>query len=169
MRRVFLRNFLFLEVFFISAKDTTLINDDIKAKEVRVIGADGEQVGILPLDDAKELAYDKGLDLVLISPQADPPVCRVMDYGKYRFEKEKKQKEAKKKPSEPQKTDKEELEEIVEKIKAEASVRTLEAVPTFEIPTGDEEPNESQVAEVVAEAEAINEENTQSAENTTKE
>ena len=89
--------FDFLEVFFISTKDNTLINDDIRAKEVRVIGADGEQVGILPLDDAKELAYDKGLDLVLISPQADPPVCRVMDYGKYRFEKEKKQKEAKKK------------------------------------------------------------------------
>ena len=89
--------FCFLEVFFISTKDTTLINDDIRAKEVRVIGADGEQVGIIPLDDAKELAYDKGLDLVLISPQADPPVCRVMDYGKYRFEKEKKQKEAKKK------------------------------------------------------------------------
>ena len=97
VRRVFLRNFLFLEVFFISTKDNTLINDDIRAKEVRVIGADGEQVGILPLDDAKELAYDKGLDLVLISPQAEPPVCRVMDYGKYRFEKEKKQKEAKKK------------------------------------------------------------------------
>ena len=89
--------FVFLEVFFISTKDTTLINDDIRAKEVRVIGADGEQVGILPLNDAKELAYDKGLDLVLISPQADPPVCRIMDYGKYRFEKEKKQKEAKKK------------------------------------------------------------------------
>ncbi len=89
--------FSFLEVFFISTKDTTLINDDIRAKEVRVIGADGEQVGILPLNDAKELAYDKGLDLVLISPQAEPPVCRVMDYGKYRFEKEKKQKEAKKK------------------------------------------------------------------------
>ena len=97
VRRVFLRNFLFLEVFFISTKDNTLINDDIRAKEVRVIGADGEQVGSLPLDDAKELAYDKGLDLVLISPQAEPPVCRVMDYGKYRFEKEKKQKEAKKK------------------------------------------------------------------------
>lgn len=89
--------FNFLEVFFISTKDTTLINDDIRAKEVRVIGADGEQVGILPLADAKELAYDKGLDLVLISPQAEPPVCRIMDYGKYRFEREKKQKEAKKK------------------------------------------------------------------------
>ncbi len=88
---------LYLEVFFISTKDNTLINDDIRAKEVRVIGSDGEQIGILPLSDAKELAYDKGLDLVLISPQAEPPVCRVMDYGKYRFEREKKQKEAKKK------------------------------------------------------------------------
>ncbi len=97
VRRVFLRIFHFLEVFFISTKDTTLINDDIRAKEVRVIGADGEQIGILPLADAKELAYDKGLDLVLLSPQAEPPVCRIMDYGKYRFEKEKKQKEAKKK------------------------------------------------------------------------
>ncbi len=97
MRRLFFAFFDFLEVFFISAKDTTLINDDIRAKEVRLIGADGEQVGILPLSDAKEIAYDKGLDLVLISPQADPPVCRVMDYGKYRFERDKKQKEAKKK------------------------------------------------------------------------
>ncbi len=84
-------------MFYISAKDTTLINDDIRAKEVRLIGVDGEQVGILPLADAKEMAYDKGFDLVLISPQADPPVCRIMDYGKFRFERDKKQKEAKKK------------------------------------------------------------------------
>ena len=89
--------FDFLEVFFISAKDTTLINDDIRAKEVRVIGVDNEQIGIFPLAEAKEMAYDKGLDLVLISPQADPPVCRIVDYGKFRFEKEKRQKEAKKK------------------------------------------------------------------------
>ena len=94
---MFFAFFNFLEVFYISAKDTTLINDDIRAKEVRLIGADGEQVGILPLADAKEIAYDKGLDLVLISPQAEPPVCRVMDYGKFRFERDKKQKEAKKK------------------------------------------------------------------------
>ncbi|MBQ5390154.1 MAG: translation initiation factor IF-3, partial [Clostridia bacterium] len=86
-----------MEVFFISTKDTTQINDDIRAKEVRVIGDDGEQIGILPLSQAKEIAYDKGLDLVLISPQADPPVCRVMDYGKFRFERDKKEKEAKKK------------------------------------------------------------------------
>ena len=82
---MFFAFFNFLEVFYISAKDTTLINDDIRAKEVRLIGADGEQIGILPLSDAKEIAYDKGLDLVLISPQAEPPVCRVMDYGKFRF------------------------------------------------------------------------------------
>ena len=88
---------ILLEVFFISTKDTTQINDDIRAKEVRVIGDDGEQIGILPLSQAKEIAYNKGLDLVLISPQADPPVCRVMDYGKFRFERDKKQKEARKK------------------------------------------------------------------------
>ena len=88
---------ILLEVFFISTKDTTQINDDIRAKEVRVIGDDGEQIGILPLSQAKEIAYDKGLDLVLISPQADPPVCRVMDYGKFRFERDKKEKEARKK------------------------------------------------------------------------
>ncbi|MBQ6614022.1 MAG: translation initiation factor IF-3, partial [Clostridia bacterium] len=71
-----------------------MINDDIRAKEVRVIGVDNEQIGIFPLAEAKEMAYDKGLDLVLISPQADPPVCRIVDYGKFRFEKEKRQKEA---------------------------------------------------------------------------
>ena len=97
MRRLFFACFDFLEVVFISAKDTTLINDDIRAKEVRVIGVDNEQIGIFPLAEAKEMAYDKGLDLVLISPQADPPVCRIVDYGKFRFEKEKRQKEAKKK------------------------------------------------------------------------
>ena len=82
----------------ISAKDTTQVNDDIRVKEVRVIGSDGEQIGILKTDEAREIAYEKGLDLVLISPQAEPPVCRIMDYGKYRFERDKRQKEAKKKP-----------------------------------------------------------------------
>ena len=81
----------------ISAKDTTQINDDIRVKEVRVIGSDGEQIGILKTDEAREIAYEKGMDLVLISPQAEPPVCRIMDYGKYRFERDKRQKEAKKK------------------------------------------------------------------------
>ena len=88
---------ILLEVSAISAKDTTQINDDIRVKEVRVIGSDGEQIGILKTDEAREIAYEKGMDLVLISPQAEPPVCRIMDYGKYRFERDKRQKEAKKK------------------------------------------------------------------------
>jgi translation initiation factor IF-3 len=64
---------------------------------VRVIGADGEQVGILPLEDALQLAYDRELDLVEVSPTAEPPVCRVMDYGKYVFEQNKKAHAARKK------------------------------------------------------------------------
>ena len=74
-----------------------MINEEIKAKEVRVVGVDGEAIGIMSSDDALRLAYDKGYDLVLMAPQAQPPVCRIMDYGKYRFEREKKEKEAKKK------------------------------------------------------------------------
>ncbi len=83
-------------VFKISAKELT-INEDIKAKEVRVIGSDGETLGVMSLDSALNAAYDEGLDLVLMAPQAVPPVCRIMDYGKYRFERDKKEKEAKKK------------------------------------------------------------------------
>jgi translation initiation factor IF-3 len=64
---------------------------------VRVIGADGEQVGVVSLAEAKQLAYSAELDLVEISPNADPPVCRIMDYGKYLFEQNKKQQAAKKK------------------------------------------------------------------------
>ena len=74
-----------------------MINEEIKAKEVRVVGVDGEAIGIMSSDDALKLAYDKGYDLVLMAPQAQPPVCRIMDYGKYRFERDKKEKEAKKK------------------------------------------------------------------------
>ena len=88
--------FLLLEVPPISAKDL-LINDNIKAKEVRLIGEDGEQLGVKSIDSARTYAYDRGLDLVLIAPQAVPPVCRAMDYGKYRFERDKKEKEARKK------------------------------------------------------------------------
>lgn len=96
---LFARFFCFQQnggVFNISAKDL-IINEEIKAKEVRVIGVDGEAVGIMSSDDALRLAYDKGYDLVLMAPQAQPPVCRIMDYGKYRFERDKKEKEAKKK------------------------------------------------------------------------
>ncbi|MBE6662722.1 MAG: translation initiation factor IF-3 [Ruminococcaceae bacterium] len=74
-----------------------LINEDIKAKEVRVIGEDGEPIGIMTPEAALKIAYDQGYDLVLMAPQAQPPVCRIMDYGKFRFERDKKEKEAKKK------------------------------------------------------------------------
>lgn len=74
-----------------------MINEEIRLAEVRVVGADGEAVGIMSSDAALKLAYDQGYDLVLMAPQAQPPVCRIMDYGKYRFERDKKEKEAKKK------------------------------------------------------------------------
>ena len=82
---------------FISATKDLLINEEIKEKEVRVIGDDGEALGMMSGNAALKIAYDRGLDLVLIAPQATPPVCRIMDYGKYRFDREKKEKEAKKK------------------------------------------------------------------------
>ena len=73
------------------------INGEIKAKEVRLVGPEGEALGIFPLKDALELAYDKDMDLVLMAPTAQPPVCRIMDYGKFCFERNKKEKEARKK------------------------------------------------------------------------
>ena len=73
-----------------------LINEDIRDKEVRVIGADGAQLGIMDSRDALKLAAESNLDLVKIAPQAVPPVCRIMDYGKYRFEQAKREKEARK-------------------------------------------------------------------------
>ena len=80
----------------IGAKEL-IINDDIRVKEVRMLDENGDQMGIMGIDSAKEYAYDKGLDLVLIAPQGNPPVCRAMDYGKYRYECDKREKEAKKK------------------------------------------------------------------------
>ncbi len=91
-----LSHIIFLEVLFISQKEM-LINEEIRAKEVRMIGPDGEQLGIMGIDEARAFAYDKGVDLVLMAPNAEPPVCRAMDYGKYRFERDKKEKEARKK------------------------------------------------------------------------
>jgi len=73
-----------------------LINEEIRDKEIRVIGDDGSQLGIMSSRDALRLAGEKSLDLVKIAPQAVPPVCRIMDYGKYRFELAKKEKEARK-------------------------------------------------------------------------
>lgn len=74
-----------------------MINERIRDKEVRVIGADGEQVGIMSSKDALKLAREADLDLVKISPGAKPPVCKIIDYGKYRYEQARKEKEAKKK------------------------------------------------------------------------
>ncbi len=74
-----------------------LINDQIKIKEARMLDEEGNQLGIMSLSQARAYAYDHGVDLVLIAPQATPPVCRAMDYGKYRYECDKREKEAKKK------------------------------------------------------------------------
>ena len=73
-----------------------LINDEIREKEVRLIDMDGSQLGILPIADAMAKAENKGLDLVLIAPQAKPPVCKIMDYGKHKFELAKREKENRK-------------------------------------------------------------------------
>ena len=73
------------------------INEEIKCPEVRVIGADNEQLGIMKIDDARAYAYNNNVDLVLIVPNAAPPVCRAIDYGKFCFERGKREKEAKKK------------------------------------------------------------------------
>ena len=72
------------------------INEEIRDKEVRVVSADGEQLGIMSAAAAQHLAEEKQLDLVKIAPQAKPPVCKIMDYGKYRFEMQKREKEARK-------------------------------------------------------------------------
>lgn len=72
-------------------------NRQIKAKEIQLIGDNGEKVGIISLQEALEKAEEKNLDLVLVSPNANPPVCKIMNYGKYKFEQAKKEKEAKKK------------------------------------------------------------------------
>lgn len=73
------------------------MNEEIATPKVRVINIDGEQLGILSIDEALRKAYDQDLDLVEVAATADPPVCRIMDYDKYRYELSKKQKEAKKK------------------------------------------------------------------------
>nr|WP_258171454.1 translation initiation factor IF-3 [Paenibacillus sp. R14(2021)] len=72
------------------------INDEIRAREVRVVGAEGEQLGIKLFREALQLAIDLNLDLVNVAPTAKPPVCRIMDYGKFRYEQQKKDKEARK-------------------------------------------------------------------------
>ena len=82
-------------MFFI--KQELPINGQIRAKEVQLIGDSGEKLGVLSFRDALSMAEEKKLDLVLVAPNAQPPVCKIMNYGKYKFEQAKKEKEAKKK------------------------------------------------------------------------
>ena len=85
----------FLEVFYI--KQELLINEQIRAREVQLISDTGEKLGTVAISKALEIAEEKRLDLVLVAPNSVPPVCKIMDYGKYKFEQAKKEKEAKKK------------------------------------------------------------------------
>ena len=74
-----------------------MINEQIRDREVRLIGPDGEQIGVVSAREAQKIADEAGLDLVKIAPNAKPPVCKIIDYGKYRYELARKEKEAKKK------------------------------------------------------------------------
>ena len=100
MRVAFVTRFHFFriiqEVDHIS-KDNLKINEEIRAREVRVNSATGESLGIMSLRDALQMATEQQLDLVEVAPTAKPPVCRIMDFGKYRYEQQKREKEAKKK------------------------------------------------------------------------
>lgn len=88
--------FIYWRCFFIS-KESVRINEEIRVREVRVTNAEGEQLGIMQTRDALRMAVEQHLDLVEIAPKAKPPVCRIMDFGKYRYEQQKKEKEARKK------------------------------------------------------------------------
>lgn len=79
------------------SKDDTLVNKEIRFEQVRCVSEDGEQLGVMSAKEAQSLANEQGLDLVCISPNAQPPVCKIVEYGKYRYQLEKKRKEAKKK------------------------------------------------------------------------
>lgn len=81
--------------WLIISKDL-FINEEIRAREVRLVGANGDQIGIKSRNEALEMAQTANLDLVMVAPNAKPPVCRIMDYGKYRYEQQKKEKEARK-------------------------------------------------------------------------
>lgn len=82
---------------WITIANDTIVNEGIRAREVRLIASDGEQLGIKSKQEALQIAEDANLDVVLVAPKAKPPVARIMDYGKYRFELQKKQREARKK------------------------------------------------------------------------
>ena len=74
------------------SKNDLQINEQIRDNEIRVVSADGEQLGVMSAKEAQDIAYEKGMDLVKIAPQAKPPVCKIMDYGKYKFELNKREK-----------------------------------------------------------------------------
>ncbi len=96
MECIFCAHFiLFWRCCVISNKEMQ-INEEIRDKEIRVVGADGSQLGIMSAKEALAIAEENDLDLVKIAPQATPPLCRIMDYGKYCFEQTKREKEAKK-------------------------------------------------------------------------
>lgn len=78
-------------------KEGPAINSDIAAASIRLIGVEGENVGVVSIDEAMQMAENVGLDLVEISPDADPPVCKILDYGKFKYEAQKKKSEARKK------------------------------------------------------------------------
>jgi translation initiation factor IF-3 len=86
-----------LRINTIAAEKSLRINDEIRIPQVRLIGADGAQVGIVPIGEAKRMAEESGLDLVEISPTAAPPVCRIMNFGKFQYEESKRKQAAKKK------------------------------------------------------------------------
>lgn len=96
----FLVFILFMEVFDIANNKDNLINEQIKSKEMMVIGPNGEQLGIKSRQDALTLASYAGFDLVLMSEGANPPVCKIMDYNRFKYEKKKKAKEQQKKQRE---------------------------------------------------------------------
>ena len=79
------------------SKENLRINEEIRVREVRVTTAEGEQLGIMQVRDALQMAIEQNLDLVEVAPTARPPVCRIMDYGKFKYEQQKRDKEAKKK------------------------------------------------------------------------
>lgn len=91
--------FLFCDYFrgWLLISNELRINEEIRAKEIRVVSSEGEQLGIMSVRDALKLALEKELDLVEVAPNAKPPVCRIMDYGKYRYEQSKREREARKK------------------------------------------------------------------------
>ncbi len=73
------------------------INEEIRVREIRLVSSDGQQLGVVPIKEGLRIAVEQGLDLVEVAPQAKPPVCRIMDYGKYKYEQSKRDREARKK------------------------------------------------------------------------